>query len=232
MVTADDLLTLQRIDTDLEARRGALALAQTQAEAEDGLGGKREELEQARRTLRELEVAEKDLELKDEQLSQHLAEMERKLYSGRVGNPKELSDLNTDVGMLKRQRAELDERVLLLMEEVETARSKERLVDQELRDSEAAWRARLERLTSEVSAAGEKIAELESQRLKVVARLDKEALDRYNDLRERRRPAVVEIVRGVCGGCRVEVPDHLVKRARSGTSLASCASCNRILFVA
>ena len=123
MTVAAELFNLQRLDTELEAKQGALALLQTHLEDGDGLDESREALEASRHQLRDLETTEKDLELQDEELSAHLSQMETKLYSGRINSPKELNDLNNDVAMLKRRRQELDERVLLLRDEGEVARN-------------------------------------------------------------------------------------------------------------
>ncbi|HET9201131.1 MAG TPA: C4-type zinc ribbon domain-containing protein [Dehalococcoidia bacterium] len=230
MTVAAELFNLQRLDTELEAKQGALALLQTHLEDGDGLDESREALEASRHQLRDLETTEKDLELQDEELSAHLSQMETKLYSGRINSPKELNDLNNDVAMLKRRRQELDERVLLLMDEVEVARNALAASEAALQEAVNSAGARRESMTSEKDETTRQISQLEAQRADQASQLPPAALSQYDVVRERRRPAVASVERGVCSGCRVEIPDHLIKEARR--QLTFCSSCNRILFVA
>ncbi|MPZ22420.1 MAG: hypothetical protein GEU28_02525 [Dehalococcoidia bacterium] len=230
MTLVSDLFALQQIDTDIESRRGSLQLFEAQLEEPDGLDDLRGQLQEVRERLRDLNVTEKDLELKDGEVTQHLSDMEKKLYSGSVRSPKELTDLDNDVKMLRRQRQALDERVLLLMDEVETARAEETSIHRDLTQQEDAWAQRRQQLTNERDATQQAIEQLEGKRREANAEIPSGALSQYEDMRSRRRPAIVALSRGVCGGCRVELPDHIVKAARLSRTLTNCGSCNRILY--
>ena len=229
MTVTADLFRLQSLDIELEAKQGALTVLQGHLTDGDGLEETRNAIEEARRQLRELESTEKDLELQDEELSSHLAEMERKLYSGRINNPKELGDLNADVAMLKRRRTELDEQVLVLMDEVEAARKNLASAESQLKASEEEVRVRHSSMTADRDETLREIVELQELRAGQASQLPASALGHYDTVRQRRRPAVASVDRGVCTGCRVQIPDPLVKQARR--ELAFCSSCNRILFV-
>ena len=53
----------------------------------------------------------------------------------------------------------------------------------------------------------------------------------YDDLgRAGRRPAVVPLVRGACGGCCMRVPPQLGAVVRRGQSVCSCPHCRRLLY--
>lgn len=53
----------------------------------------------------------------------------------------------------------------------------------------------------------------------------------YDDLgRAARRPAVVPLVRGACGGCCMRVPPQLGAVVRRGQSVCSCPHCRRLLY--
>jgi predicted nucleic acid-binding Zn-ribbon protein len=225
-----DLFKLQSLDVELEAKQGALALLRSHLEDGDGLDDSRAALEASRLRLRELETSENDLELQDEELSAHLSEMETKLYSGRISNPKELNDLNNDVAMLKRRRESLDEQVLLLMDQVEATRNAVAVAEGDLEVAINDVEARRESMSRERDETLLQISQLEAQRSALASQLPGSALNQYDVVRQRRRPAVVSVERGVCSGCRVEIPDHLIKEARR--QLTFCSSCNRILFVA
>jgi predicted nucleic acid-binding Zn-ribbon protein len=46
----------------------------------------------------------------------------------------------------------------------------------------------------------------------------------------KRRPAVVEVRRGHCGGCHLRLPAQLDSTIRQRRSLYSCPHCGRILY--
>jgi uncharacterized protein len=229
LTVASTLYELEELDRKIEGRDGALSSFEHQLNGPDALVDLKSEVELARQALRQLQSTEKDLELKDEEISQHLTEMEKKLYSGRVNNPKELAGINDDVAMLKRQRRDLDDQVLQLMDQVEEARGRLATLERDLAEKEAQEQARSDRLRRDIEAGREDAARLREERARFAEGVPAEAARRYASTRERKRPAVAVVERGVCSGCRVEVPDYLLKEARR--QLAVCSSCNRILYV-
>ncbi|NIN97204.1 MAG: hypothetical protein GTO49_19960, partial [Anaerolineae bacterium] len=69
----------------------------------------------------EKEATDRDLELKA--LEEKKARFESQLYGGTVRNPRQLSDLQGEVTMLSREISKVEDRILELMEALESERS-------------------------------------------------------------------------------------------------------------
>lgn len=71
---------------------------------------------------------------------------------------------------------------------------------------------------------------LHHERDKIVARLDKDDLDRYERVKKAKDGvAVVPVKRGACGGCFSRVPPQRILEVRQDTRLHVCEHCGRIL---
>src|SRR5579862_5704235 len=69
-------------------------------------------------TARKLHAEQTDLELKQKTYQEKIAKFEKELYGGKIVNPREVESIQKEIGILKRQRAELDERIMQIWEEL------------------------------------------------------------------------------------------------------------------
>ena len=76
------------------------------------------------------------------------------------------------------------------------------------------------------------IAGLERRRTEQAAEIEAGLLRLYDRLIEiRQGRAVAKVEGGACQGCRISLPMNLIQRARAGTDIVQCSSCERILYV-
>ncbi len=232
MTSVAELYALQELELALEANRAALADVQSRL-------GEPEELAEARRTaderqegLRAAAKRFKEREWEADELRRKIEPVERRLYQGSVRNPKELEDLQRDVESLKRRRSELDDQALEAMEVLEQAQQALGEAQRELQELTDTCRAEQEELhTRQVSLEGE-IAMLEGRRAEQATRIDGSLLRLYDHLSAtHQRRAVAKVEGGACQGCRISLPMNLLQRARSGSEVVQCSSCERILYV-
>ena len=99
----------------------------------------------------------------------------------------------------------------------------------------------LEQLTAELDDRRKELREVNKEhekeelrlgheREKLVARIEKDQLDRYLRIRKAKGgKAVVPIRRGACGGCFSRVPPQKILEIRQNSKLYSCENCGRIL---
>lgn len=227
-----ELFNLQQSDSELDALRAELA------DIEERLG-ESEELEEAREaevTARdEHRVAEKayrEHEFEAEEQKRKIEPLEQKLYSGTIRNPKELEDLQQDVGALKRRRRDLDETALEALEGHEKAQSALNAASERAKELEAAWQAEQGELVQRRAVLQEEIGLLEQERAAATEGIDKELMNLYDRLRViRAGRAVVKVEGGKCQGCRITLPTNIMHRARVGAEVVQCPSCERILYV-
>ncbi len=227
-----ELYALQELDQALEAKRAALADALARIGEPDALEHARDLVVERRDGLRAAEKGFKEREWEADELRRKIQPIEQRLYQGSVQNPKELEDLQQDVESLKRRRSELEDRALEAMEVLEEAQQALDAAQRELQELTETTGAEQEELRGRQAALEGEIALLEGQRAEQAARIDARLLQLYDhlfDIRQHRPVAKVE--GGACQGCRISLPMNLLQRARSGSDLVQCSSCERILYV-
>lgn len=171
-----------------------------------------------------------DRELEAKTLDGKIKDIETRLYSGRVTNPKELDGMQKELQMHQRQRGALDDKLLELMDAVEQAQKHADETGRALAQAEAARARDLEQLTRERAALTARLAELNTEREQTRAALNVDALRTYDHLRKTKAGrAVVQIKRDACSACGVATPTGLIQRVREGNEIVLCSGCGRIL---
>lgn len=196
-----------------------------------------EQLRQARRTAEETETEWRrwqaklrDLELETEGLTEKIEAVKKRLYGGRVSNPKELSALQEEVVYLERRKERLEDETLEAMIAVEEKEGKLAEQKEELNRLEADWRRNRERLVAEREELEAGLNRLEAEQAKFRQEIAADDLALYEDLRRRKGGQAVALLEDrLCGGCGVTLPSGKAQQARRGEGLIFCDSCGRIL---
>jgi predicted nucleic acid-binding Zn-ribbon protein len=230
MTSAADLFGLQEIDLTRDSRRALIADIDSRMGESEELVAARElvqttqaEFEALRREQRELDNQLQDLDAK-------IAPLEKKLYDGSVRNPKELTDLQKEVELLRQRRSALDDQGLSLIDNLEAAAKAQEDAESRLLAVEHGWREDVAELTATRERAEREMARLNEERQRRTAGMDTSALGLYESLRTKKSGrAVARIERGACQGCRLSLPTHIAQRARSASALVQCPSCERVL---
>lgn len=226
------LYALQRIDTQL-ARKG-----RRYKEIEANLG----ESEDLRRARAALQTAKQehahwrntllDRELETGSVSEKLRTDKERLYSGQIKSPRELGDLQHETEYLERRQADLEDRQLEAMISLEEATTRLAVANEEFVVVEATWKAENADLHGEYDTLKQELAQLLSQRKRIVPHVSKGDLSEYDSLRRLRKGvAVVAVQRATCVVCNVAVPQRDVERAAQEDVLYYCSGCARILYV-
>lgn len=232
MPGAAELHRLQELDLAIDAQRAALAAVEEGLGRDEALVAARQDVERREEVLVLLRGSQQDLELAAEALRGRVKGTERKLYDGSVRNPRELADLQQDLEVLKRQLRGQEDRLLDLMLQTEEAETGLRSARDALAEMEAHWQGEQRELQAQQASLQAELADLSARRTQETQGLDTAAMVLYSTLRERRQGrAVAKVERGMCQGCRITLPMSLLQRARLGTELVQCTSCERILYM-
>ena len=227
-----DLYALQETDLDIQAKQVALEEVEARLGEREELDEARRLAEEQRRSLKEAQTKLRDAEWAVDDVRAKLQPLSEKLYSGTVKNPKELMGLHQDVDSLKARQRELEDRVLEVMSAVEDMERDLREADSRLSHMEAEWQADQERLRRQREDLQQELQELDGRRSGQQAAIEGETIRQYDGLRAAHQGrAVAKVERGICQGCRITLPMHVLQKARSGNHLVQCTSCERILYL-
>jgi predicted nucleic acid-binding Zn-ribbon protein len=232
MSRTQHLYELQQVD--IEAENVTLRLQDIAAQL-----GESAELKRARKmvadaqaALSKFRVRMQDLDLDVASLTEKIKTDEQRLYSGRVGNPKELAGLQEEVASLKRRREKKEEELLEAMVAVEEAEAGLADAHAILTQVGDTWKTGQGNLVDEQANLQARLEQLAEQRTALVVAVGPEDLATYERLRQRKGGrAVVMIADSICQGCRMSPPTSQLQQAKMGRDLVFCNNCGRILHV-
>lgn len=231
MSIAKQLYQLQEIEIEIESEEQALERIVRQLGDSQAMAEVQSKLTLEQQRLEELGQQQHSAEWEIADITGKLATAKEALYSGKVKNPKELSNLQHEVDGLSVRRDQLEDKALGIMEEVELATTNVAAASREFKTVEAEWHREQQKLSTEMGQLKNGLSDLEHKRQLLSAEIDPQAVEFYYRLKEQKGQAVARMEQGRCRGCRISLPMAEVQRARSG-NLVQCSSCGRILFLA
>jgi predicted nucleic acid-binding Zn-ribbon protein len=232
MAELESLAQLQALDTDLDKRRARLAEVKTALADSTAVAAARRAFDAARQKLHDDEARQRQLEWDVEERTNKIKELEGRLYSGKIGNPKELSSLQTEIQHMRVDLGVAEEKALDAISTTDEQRATTATRERDLAAAEASGADAQTHLRDEQTALDAAIKTLEAKRTPLTAGLAAPTLTKYEELRRTRHGlAVARIERNNCLGCRTTLATSQVQSARQG-NIAFCSSCGRILYFA
>lgn len=225
------LYQLQTLDSEIDSIQQRLSVIERELNQNEVVIRAQAVLQRAEKSLRGWRTRLTDAELERRQLSEEAGTIEQRLYSGRVHNPRELSDMQNKLAELRRRHEGLEEPVIEAMLEIEAG-------EQTVEEAQA----ELERVTGEQA---DTLSELQAERQSLTTALEEKQtevgqarervevahLRTYDTLRK--RPGGLAVVtlsqNGECTVCGVQVTSSMRQRIRRGEVLA-CSTCGRLLY--
>ena len=204
---------------ELEARTAELATKRNQRGA---VGAEREKVH----------AEERRLDDETRSITSHIEEVDAKLYSGTVSSPRELQAMQADIEMLKRQRSDLEDEELEVMERREALDGQLGALDAEIGALEAtveALRATIAANEAEIDTA---IAEEQAARDGLAAPIADGLLRDYEKRRAQNKGAGAARLQGTtCQACHLTIPSTEAEQIRrdAGATISYCDNCSAIL---
>jgi hypothetical protein len=231
MSQISNLYRLQQIDSQIDAANARLTIIETSLlddlsiqTAKQMFDSNDENHKSLVKKLHEFENKTYDTRIKIE-----LAEVS--LYGGKIHNPKELQELQTEIASLKRMLASLEDKQLEIMMEVETAEEKLMWVNEGLIEAEKQQVERNAELNGEKTKLLSQLERLDSERKATLPTIPTLELSLYDQLRKSRNGvAVAKINARSCNACGTTLTAALVQATQSTNQLIRCPSCSRILY--
>lgn len=227
------LYQLQSLDSELDKARKQLADIAANLGESDALKAAKTTLATAEKALQKAKATMQDLDLEVKSLSQKITQEEKMLYGGsKAISAKEAANLQEEVASLKRRLSSREEALLEAMVETEEAEEALKQAQANLADVQTGWKSDQANLVQQQGVLEKKVAELLERRPTVLAGVDAEALEEYDDIRPKKAGIAVSMVKdGMCQGCGMGPSQNKIRQARSGEELIFCGGCGRILYV-
>jgi len=225
------LLSLQTRDTEVDRLRAeAAAVPALITKLKADIQANKTALEAAKKDLIQFQLAKKekdiDLDIRDATIRKHTGELNvvktNEAYKALVG----------EIDKAKREKSELEDQVLVLMEQIDTAnkswKEKEAAakgVQDGFQKQISEWESKQQAIESQIQ---QKVAEREAE----AGALDAKLIEPYNRLRQNKRVnAVVPVRKEQCMGCHMKVSQNLLNEIRRGQKMMPCESCARIVYL-
>lgn len=231
MSQVHQLYKLQQIDSEIAEKKKRLGEVLQLQKGDPKLNRARVELENATSTLHTLQAQHKDKTLELNTLNNKAKDSENRLYSGKVTNPKELSDLQNEIAGLGRRRDGLEEEILELMLGIEDAEAAKEAAETAVAKLESNWEQQAGSLKTEQNELALRLHKLIEQRKEHLTTVQPAALREYDELYKKKGGVAVAKMRvNKCLSCQITSSDQKVRQAKSG-QIAHCGGCGRIIYV-
>ena len=231
MGVAKQLYQLQEVDLDIESNERALSQVASQLGESQAVLRTQNQLELEQQRLKELRGKQHSAEWEIEDIVTKLTAAEETLFSGRIKNPKELTNLQHEVDALKARRDQLEDKALEIMDQVERAETSVATLSNQLETLKGEWHRQQQQLSGDLERLKAILSDLGHKRQLMSDEIDPQAIEFYQELRKGKGTAVARVEQGICRGCRISLPTTELQQARSG-NLVQCSSCGRVLFLA
>ncbi len=201
-----------------EIQRLEDGLKLAEKELEEGLN----QLELLKRERGEAEQGIEDLENRINKSNIKLANIKsNKEYRAAL---KEIDDFNTE-------KANLEDKVLEIMEEIEELEERSAVGKAKRNDLEEKFEKDRDEILKTLKIVDEDIIKLIKKRGHFCQIIDEDLLRRYNSLMEHRGGVAISPVNhGVCQGCHMGIPPQNFNELVRGKELMSCPHCMRIIY--
>ncbi len=226
------LTELNKVDQVVDLLKARLADIAEGLREPAALRSARAALAEAEAEVAALHIRLQDCELRQKTAEAKLARDEKRLYGGKVQAPKELQDLQAEVGQSRRQRSQAEDELLEVMVAAEAAEEKRAAAQTTLDALDAEWQARQVELRAEGAKLKKRLETETARQAATRARAPAQLLPMYDTLRARKNGRAVATLldNEVCSECKVAVSPTKAVALRDGDELVYCENCGRLLF--
>lgn len=226
------LMELQKLDTKIDAlnqREKNLPERDRFQGLSDEIGKTEGLYKAVSKKLHDEALKQKKFEDELDSLTKKIDKEQKRLYSGTINNPKELSSVQQEINHLKGLADEKETALLEQLDVVDALTGNDKTISDRL----ATRKAELDKAKGEMDATLTEIkAELEklqAERKPFYSSLSEDTMQLYNRVRTKHPLAVTIFEGNLCQGCRVELPSTEAERIEQSQKLEKCPECGRII---
>lgn len=226
-----NLIRLQDLMLRIEAINEQIAAIPAEvARLEKALLESQKEVEQEKGALADLQKERRRLEGELMGVESRIQKYQAQLMD--VKTNKEYQAMQHEIDNCKAERAGLDEKILLEMEEQEKGSDEARALEERLKELRVRTDEGKKALTGRAADLRRDKDVLDADRQALQKQISPVFLDPFlKTARQRRGIGLVGVRDGLCGGCHVRVMPKLIQEVRRSTQLIACETCKRYMYV-
>jgi uncharacterized protein len=225
------LAELQKVDLEIASLQKAADVYPKQVgELDKELAAARSALEAERNRLLDLDRQKRTLEQNIADEKEKVKKWESRLSEQR--STREYAALAREIDIAKKANLTSAEEVGELAKQQIAAREAVKGKEQEFAARQDQIGGKIAELKKQIEGAQVQTRELQSKRDHATKTVDRQLLQRYDQVRKKRMPALVAVLGGTCQGCNMNVPPQLYNTLRSTMGSDLCPSCHRIIYAA
>ena len=227
-----DLVELQAIENTVSARYTEIEKVKSSPglhEAENNLAASRQRSEEKNSQFHELDVKRKKLEDMVGAHEEKIKSNEKKLFSGTINDPKELSNYQEEIQMLKNSNSKLEDEILEIMEEQDMANPGIEALKEEMVELDSIVLRIRSEMDEKLEVLKHNIEGLKKRKEDVIARIPGDYLKKYNDLKTKKGGIAVSVIKNnFCNVCNMEIPSIDTERFVDSDQVYKCPICGRM----
>lgn len=186
-------------------------------------------LEAAEDAIRKKNLEQKELEGQIEERRERIQKYRQQQYE--VKSNDDYRALEEKIKAVEKEISNIEDRELVLMEEVEAAQAVCDEKSAELKAEQKTVEEELERFKARAANVEKELIDLKTQRKALLQDMDDEWLSRYERVfRHHGDYALVPIENNTCGGCHMKLPPQIAHDARRLNEMTTCMYCGRLLY--
>ena len=227
-----DLVELQAIENTVSARYTEIEKVKSSPElheAEKNLAASRQRSEEKNSQFHEIDVKRKKLEDTVGTHEEKIKSNEKKLFSGTINDPKELSNYQEEIQMLKNSNSKLEDEILEIMEEQDMAKPGIEALKKEMTELDSIVLRIKSEMNEKLEVLKNNIEGLKKRKEDVVSRIPGDYLKKYNDLKTKKGGIAVSVIKdNFCNVCNMEIPSIETERFVESDQVYKCPICGRM----
>lgn len=181
---------------------------------------------------RKLQVEQTDLELKQKSYQEKIDKFDKQLYGGKVVNPREVEAIQKEIAILKRQRGELDERILEIWEELPPQREAAEKIEKAISQRKVLLAQEQKHALESRTALEAEFKNKAAERTVKAKAVPPALLAKYESIRQKHGGVgmgEVDVKKRTCGSCGTSLPVRAIEGIKE-ERIVTCESCHRILY--
>jgi len=223
------LLGIQDIDLKIiELQKLQKTLPETLEAIIGDVDTKKADLETAQHNLQESKAGQKNIEVEISSNKETVRKYQNQLLQ--IKNNEQYRALSSEIKTMETKSADLDDKLLNKMMEVD---EKEQLISEaqeNLKRSEQRLQNEENHIKNRIVEVDKEIVRLKEQRKEIAATIERRALRIYEKVIKNKQPAIVTIHEKICEGCFMELTPNDVNEIHRGKEIRTCENCSRILY--